>query len=328
MAEEAETEVVDEEESEFETAFAEIAAERDADPVDDEEEEAAEEPPADEVTPAAASTEEAAEPEPEAPDPYEGMTPEVKEKFLALETDRDSLRHTIDSDNGRVRAFQLKVNGLEEQIQEIRQGDPAGPSQSQIANAMKGDDEDWGAFSESYPDVAKAIDKRMEAMGTKVDEAVEATLAPVKQESENLKAEQAKTANEAKVDAVKELYPTWTDAVKTERFSTWLTSQPQGVSSLSESDDARDASTLIGLYDAYLVAEGQPSIKADPIESGVTEVPGKTGATDLAARRAQQLSDGESVPSKKAGVQTDGPELDEFEAAFNVFAKRKAQKRA
>ncbi len=104
-----------------------------------------------------------------------------------------------------------------------------------------------------------------------------------------------------------------------------MTDQPQGVSSLSESEDARDASTLIGLYDAYLVAEGQPSIKADPIESGVKkeEEPGKPEPTELETRRAKQLEDGATVASQKAGIQTDGPELDEFEAAFNVFAKKK-----
>jgi hypothetical protein len=222
----------------------------------------------------------------------------------------------------------LKVNGLEDEIQIIRKGDTSGPSQSQIADAMKGTDDDWGTFIEAYPDVAKAIDKRMEAMGTKVDEALDATLAPVKEATAEAAVAAAKTANTEKVDAVSELYPTWTEAVKTERFETWKASQPQGVSSLSESDDVRDASTLIGLYDAHLVAEGLPSIKADPTESGV-ETPGnKPKPTDLAARRAQQLKDGESVASKKAGVQTDGPEVDEFEAAFNVFAKRKAQNRA
>jgi hypothetical protein len=324
MTEEAES-VVDDE-SEFESAFDEIAAQRDAGPADEEGaagEEATKEPTTEETeeTPAAASSEEAAE---EAPDPYAGMTDEVKAKFMALESDRDALKHTIDSDAGRVRAFQLKVNGLEEEISKIRESGTAGPSQSQIADAMKGSDEDWESFSESYPDVAKAIDKRSAALIAKVDEAVEATLAPVKQESEHLKAEQAKAANEEKVEAVAELYPTWTEAVKTTEFQTWLDEQPQGVSSLSESDDVRDASTLIGLYDAHLVANGHPSLKADPTESGVTETPANTGPTDLASRRAQQLQDGESVPSQKAGIQADGPVEDEFEAAFNVFAKRKA----
>lgn len=319
MANKEVVESVVDDESEFETAFDEIAAERDSDPEIEEEEEETPEP---EPTEAAAEEEPAPDPE-EEPDPYEGMTDEVKAKFIALEGDRDSLKHTIDSDAGRVRAFQLKVNGLENEIQEIRQGGTAGPSQSQIADAMKGTDEDWEGFSESYPDVAKAIDKRMESMGTKVDEAVEATLAPVKEASAEAAATAAKTANEERVEEVKEIYPTWTDEVKKPEFVTWLNEQPQGVSNLSQSEDARDASTLIGLYDAHLVAEGKPSIKADPTESGVNEeTVEKTEPTDLEARRAQQLKDGESVASKKAGVQTDGPVEDEFETAFNVFAKR------
>ena len=317
MAEEASA-VVDEE-SEFETAFAEIAAERDlADPDEDEVEEIA----AEVIEPAPEVVEEV-----EA-DPYAGMTDEVRAKFVALEGDRDSLKHTIDSDAGRVRAFQLKVNGLENQIQTIRQGTTSGPSQTQIADAMKGDDEDWDGFEQAYPDVAKAIDKRMADMGTKIDEAVESTLAPVKEASAKTAADEEKTANEVRVGEVAKAFPTWTDEVKKPEFSTWLDEQPQGVSNLSLSDDTRDASTLMSLYDSHLVAAGQPSIKADPTESGVTVPAASAAPTQLAARRAQQLKDGESVVSKKAGVNTDGPELDEFEAAFAVFAKRKEKQRA
>jgi hypothetical protein len=320
-----EVSVVVDEDSEFETAFAEIAAERDNDSDPDTEE--AEELNDDELT-AAASTEEAAKAVEETPDPYEGMTDEVKAKFVALEGDRDGLQHTIDSDDGRVRAFQLKVNGLETEIQTIRSGATAGPSQTQIADAMKGSDDEWDAFSAAYPDIATVMDKRMGAMGEKIDKAVESTLAPVKEATAKTEAAEAKTANEGRVDEVKLSFPTWTDEVKKPEFSTWLNDQSKGVSDLSMSDDARDASTLIGLYDAHLVASGQPSIKADPIESGVTEEAGKPAPTELEARRAQQLSDGASVASKKAGVVTDGPEEDEFTAAFNVYAKRKDKQRA
>jgi hypothetical protein len=312
----ADEEVVVDDESEFETAFDEIAAERDSDPVEEENEE--------EVVEAAASPEVAAE----ETDPYEGMTDEVKAKFVELEGDRDGLKHTIDSDAGRVRAFQLKVNGLENEIQTIRSGAAAGPSQSQIADAMKGTDDEWEGFTESYPDIAAIMDKRMGKMGDKLEEAVASTLAPLKEESARTAADKVATENKGRVDEVSQEFPTWTDEVKKPEFQTWLNEQPHGVSNLSLSDDTRDASTLIGLYDAHLVAGGQPSIKADPTESGVKVPASKDAPTELETKRAQQLSDGASVASKKAGVNTDGPELDEFEAAFNVFAKRKAQNRA
>jgi hypothetical protein len=325
MSEEAS--VVIDEESEFETAFAEIAAERDnnSDPDTEEEEELNDE----ELT-AAASTEEAAEivVEEDEPDPYEGMTDEVKAKFQALEGDRDGLQHSIDSDAGRVSAFQKKVDALQGEITTIRAGATAGPSQTQIADAMKGSDDEWDAFSQQYPDIASVMDKRLGAMGEKMDEAVAATLAPVNEATAKTAAEKATTANEERVDEVKVDFPTWTDEVKKPEFSTWMNEQSKGVADLGESDDARDASTLLGLYDAHLVANGHPSIKADPTESGVNEDTGKPVPTELETRRAKQLEDGASVASKKAGVNTDGPETSEFEAAFDVFAKRKDKQRA
>jgi hypothetical protein len=311
MAEE-ETAVASEvdDQSEFEAAFNEIADAVAPDPVEIEEEIEEE----DAVPALAAEVDD---------DPYAGMTDEVKAKFEALETDRDSLKHTLDSDAGRVRAYQQQVTGLTDEITKIRAGATSGPTMSQISEAMVGGDDDWTAFSTSYPDVASAIDKRMEKLGKATETAVEQTLAPVKEQTARDNATAAKNANAERVAQVAVDFPTWTDAVKTTEFEGWLTGQPMGVAQLADSDDPRDASTLIGLYDSHLVANGKPTLKADP-PTGVDEVP----LTPLEKKRAQQLEDGAAPPSKKSGVNTDGPETTEFEAAFEVFARKQEQKRA
>ena len=310
--EEVEVSEVDDE-SEFDAAFNEIAEERDSDPV---EEEIVDEVP-----------EETPEPEPvaveEEVDPYEGMTDEVKEKFIALEGTKDSLQHTIDSDAGRVRAYQLKVNDLETEIQTIRQGATTGPSMSQISEAMKGTDEEWDKFGESYPDVAGAIDRRLERVGTATETAIAETLKPINDKANIDAYNQRATANKTRVAEVAETFPTWTEAVKTPDFEGWLASQPHGVAQLAESDDTRDASTLIGLYDTHLVANGKPSLRVDP-PTGVNEVQ----PTELEKKRAKQLEDGAAPASKKAGINTDGPETTEFDAAFAVFAAKKERQRA
>jgi hypothetical protein len=297
-------------ESEFDTAFNEIAEERDSDPV---EEEVVDEVP-----------EETPEPEPVVEvDPYEGMTEEVKAKFLALEGSKDSLQHTIDSDAGRVRAFQLKVNDLETEIKTIRTGATAGPSMSQISDAMKGTDEEWDKFGESYPDVAGAIDRRLEKVGVATETAIAETLKPINEKANVDAHNQRATENKTRVAEVAETFPTWTEAVKTTEFESWLAGQPHGVAQLAESDDTRDASTLIGLYDTHLVADGKPTLRVDP-PTGVNEVQ----LTELEKKRAKQLEDGASPASKKAGINTDGPDTTEFENAFAVFAKKKERQRA
>jgi hypothetical protein len=171
----------------------------------------------------------------------------------------------------------------------------------------------------------------MNKLGKATESAVEQTLAPVKEQAERDKATLQQTENEKRVAAVSAEFPTWTEAVKTPDFSDWLTGQPLGVANLAESDDPRDASTLISLYDSHLIANKKPSLRADPA-TGVNEEGKEHGEerqlTQLERKRQQQLADGASVASKKSGVNTDGPATSEFEAAFEVFAKKKERQRA
>jgi len=319
----AKEEIVSEvnDESEFDTAFNEIAESRLVDdPAEEEDDDEAEITA--ESDPDTEETEEA--------DPYEGMTEAVKAKFIALEESKNALQHRMDSDDGRVRAYQMKVNGLQNEINKIRAGAPAGPTMSQISSAMVGSDEDWDNFGKSYPDVAAAIDRRLDKLGKATESAVEETLKPVKEKAQQDELKKQQTDNEARVAAVAEVYPTWTEAVKTPDFEAWLADQPLGVYHLAESDDPRDASTLIGLYDSHLVTSGKPTLKADP-PTGVNKVE-KTvedrQLTELERKRRKQLEDGASVASRKAGVNTDGPATSEFEAAFEVFARKKERQRA
>jgi hypothetical protein len=309
-------------ESEYDDAFAEFAQDRDTD--DDPQELELE--PEGEGHRAQAGDEPlvtAPDPDQEEEDAYAGMTPEVKAKFVALEDNTKSLQHTIDSDAGRVSAFQRKINNLERQQQAAPR---AQPSSSQIADAMKGSDAQWDQFKEDYPEVAQALDNRFAAMGVAAQDSIDQTLAPVKEHQAHIAQVDASNAHKARIDKVAEVYPTWTAEVKKPEFNSWLSTQPPGVQALSESDDTEDASTLIGLYDGHLVAEGQPTLKADPGSTSVNEVPADT--TRANTRRQQQLEAGTTVPSKPARVDGTAEAGSEFEDAFAVFAKRKeAQQR-
>lgn len=280
-----------------------------------------------------------AEAEPE-PDPYAGMTPEVKAKFQALETDRDRLVHQVSSDKGRVTAFQKKVEGLQAEINTIRAGSTAGrsqPTSADIAEAMRGSDEDWQQFSVDYPEIARAIDKRFESTGKKTAEVIGSTLKPVTDRMAKADADAADTVNQERVAAVAETYPTWTEAVQTDDFEAWLLEQTPGTQGLAASDDPRDATELLGKYDAHLVANGQPSLRA-VADDNLTEPdvdankddgkPKGLEPSEIERRRQQQLEDGIASPSKRAGIDADAEAEDEFEAAFNAFANRKEAKRA
>lgn len=307
-----------EDESEFDEAFAEFAQGRDAD-ADDQELEVELEPEG-EGHRAQAGPEEtpALEPAEEEADSYAGMTDEVKARFMALEENSAALQHTIDSDAGRVSAFQRKINLMERQQQAAPR---AQPSTTQIADAMKGSSTQWDQFKEDYPEVAAALDSRFEALGVAAQDSIDQTLAPVRDHQAHIQQVDASNDKKARVDAVAEVYPTWTKAVKEPEFNSWLIDQPPGVQALQDSDDTSDASTLIGLYDTHLVANGKPTLKADP-EPGVTEVV-VPAPSPQANKRAQQLEAGTTVQSKSARVDGTAEAGDDFDAAFAVFAKRR-----
>lgn len=257
--------------------------------------------------------------------PFDGWPQDAIDRYNSQLAQTNRLQHQIDSDSGRVSAFQKKVNDLESTINEIKSGsNKAQPTDEEITDAMAGDDAEWGAFKEDYPEVAAAIDKRFDTQQGEVDKKIETTLAPVIEKQEKDAATEAETAATAAYGEVAKDFPTWQDAVKKQEYHDWFATQPPGVQNLGESADPADASTLIGLYDDYRVGQGHPTIKAKPDpepDPGVT-----TEADELAKRRAQQLQDGETIPSKSARVNPDTEAPDEFEAAFNAFAARKEAK--
>lgn len=260
-------------------------------------------------------------------DPYAGMDEATKERFVSMEESNKSLQHRIDSDNGRVGALQRKINGLEGDIQTIRSTSTKDqPSTEQITEAMA-TDENWDKFAEDYPEVAAAIDGRLGKHQEAIDvslgaqnEQINNTLAPVVQKQVD---DDMKEAN----DAVAEEFPTWQDAVVTQDFNDWISTQSPGVQGLADSDDVQDASSLIGLYDSHLVANGKQSLrKTDHSESDVVV---EDQATELEQKRQRQLDDGATIPSKAARIDPTAESEGEFEDAFDAFAKRKdAQRQA
>ena len=322
------------EETEFETAFAEFAEK------DQPEESELEEQPQDKKSDAEESEEETKaegeeKPAAEEVDPYAGMSDEVKEQFITLEKDKEDLQHRLKSDAGRVSAFQRQINILTDTVDNLRADSKPEdrPSDKQIADAMKGTDDDWDEFKQDYPTVAEAIDRRFEKFGESAQEAIDNTLKPVTSRLDEVVESNQAEAADNKAAEVAEVYPTWQEAVAKPEFTEWLNDQSPGVTALAGSDDTKDATTLLRLYDEHLVSGGKDSLKApDPTEPGVKdkeeEAQGGAEPTELQKRRAQQLEDGTAIPSKGAGIDPDGGQSGtEFEQAFEFFAKKKQAQR-
>lgn len=335
MTEEAIEEV---EKSDFELAFNELAEARES-PASTElpdEETAKEEDKAESALDTKSEPEDKnKEVEPAGDNPFEGWPTEAVHRYKSQLELSNKLQHQINSDSGRVSAFQKKVNDLEATIEQIKtDSSKEQPTEQQITDAMSGGDADWKEFSDDYPEVAAAIDKRFDAqqkdinskLDTKqseIDSKLDTTLAPVIEKQHRDEAIEAETATNESYAEVAKTYPTWQNVVQKQEYNDWYVSQSPGIQALGDSADVNDASTLIGLYDDYRVANGHPTMKADPEpDPGVT-----TEANELAERRKRQLEDGKTIPSKSARVDPDAESgEDEFERSFNAFAARKEAK--
>lgn len=330
-------EVATVEDTDFEDAFEEFSSAKDssseqlASPADQDEEASTHNPEDDEAVASKSGSDEDPSKKREADssgdDEFISSLPEsAQARFKQLMDEKADLQHKFNSNTGRVTAFQKKVQTLQDEINEIRSGPTSGgqPSQQQIVDAMKGTPEDWNQFTQDYPEIATVIDNRFELMAQATQTAVDSTLAPVRAYQQATAQREADTALAESEQAVAEVFPTWTEEVKTPDFKAWLESQSPGVASLADSDDTEDAKTLIGLYDAHLVTSGKSSIKKQsPTEPGAdNEKPGEQNN-----RRQQQLQAGANVRTKNVGIDTTDAPLDEYEAAFNHFASQKDKSR-
>lgn len=329
-------ELEEKEHDDFEAAFNEEAEKREAPPEDDEPDDIAsiEDTPPGHVNAAdtPAATDE--DPAPAADDGFKGWNPEAVETFNketegwpegAVDSyktkinENNQLNHRINSDNGRVSAFQRKINNLEHEIATIQKGPGEQPSNEEITDAMA-TDEGWNQFKEDYPEVAEAIDARLDnALGE-----VNTKIAPVVEKAQQDRATEAEAAQEEAYGEVAKEFPTWQTAVQEDVFQNWMATQPPGVQALAASDDPRDASTLIGKYDDHRVASNLPSLKADHVPDD-TVVDNTDEVDEVAQRRERQLEDGTTLPSQKTRIDVNAEPTDGFEAAFNAFAAKKVR---
>lgn len=267
-------------------------------------------------------------------DPYAGMSDEVKTRFQALETQNKDLDHKLQSNIGRVSGLQRKANNLEKENSRLKAAadvDDDQPTADQITAALSGNDEDWDQFKEDYPAIASTIDKRLQAMGGAIEETIKTAVKPVESRLDQADEDAELAAYSAAVNEVSETYPEWTKAVKTDEFAAWLTEQAPGIAALASSDDPADASELISRYDDFLVSEGKPSLKATPDDDGGDNTEDTAGSkeqekSEIEKRRERQIKDGAAPASKPAGVSPGGEGTDgdsEFEAAFNFYADKK-----
>lgn len=280
---------------------------------------------ADEEPEAAAEPEQTAGEENEAQDeqpPAEGgdAQPELTEREQELQTRLDRLQQSEASQRGRVGALQRQINEFRRQQSapqqsgqqpatpptDTTQGDAEQQGDQKQAIAEEHGSEDWSAFQQDFPDIAKALNARFEQLG-RIEERVNQRISSVEQSVQPMQEQAHQQYLADQTRALEARHSDWQQVVNAPAFQEWLQQQPQWMQSQMESDNADDASALLDFY------------KATSQQAGSDDR--ATAEQAEREKRTQRLAQSQTPQRRGVGPRQAVP--DEFEAAFNYYAKKR-----
>lgn len=213
----------------------------------------------------------------------------VESKLKTANEEAQKWMHKYNSDLGRQNAYQKQIEELKQQNNALRQ------------QASGKDNSKPDTLTEDYPDIAEGTDSRI----NKATEPLMQKIAELEQKLTPIEEKQQQDAIGAQYNKLEQEHPDYVEISKDPVFHNWLGTQPLPVRAMIESEDASEASYLLKLYknDKGLV----------PTEE---EAP-----SELKQRREKQLRQAQNVPSRGGRSQEIVPPNDDFEAAFDYFAK-------
>ena len=241
-------------------------------------------------------------------------------RLEALERENQRLKQSEASQRGRVGAYQRQINELQRQMQERQQAaQQAQQPPQRDGQAPEGDDqqrqdmaqsmglEDWDAFKEDFPDMARAFEARL-AADRQERARLEERLAEYEPALQSIQQQAQEQHLQAQEDALAARHPDWREVVAAPQFAEWLNQQPESLQRLTTSDDAAEAAALLDMYRAQT---------------------GTLSGTDSRAathdRRQQRLANAQGVSRRGAAPRSGAP--DDFDAAFDHYAAKKARHR-
>ena len=213
----------------------------------------------------------------------------VESKLKTANEEAQKWMHKYNSDLGRQNAYQKQIEELKQQNNALRQ------------QASGKDNSKPDTLTEDYPDIAEGTDSRI----NKATEPLMQKIAELEQKLTPIEAKQQQDAIGLQYNKLEQEHPDYVEISKDPVFHNWLGTQPLPVRAMIESEDASEASYLLKLYknDKGLV----PTQEEAPSE--------------LKQRREKQLRQAQNVPSRGGRSQEIVPPNDDFEAAFDYFAK-------
>lgn len=240
----------------------------------------------------------------------ERQTDNVSERLKVLEAENEKLKHSEASQRGRLGAYQRQINQLQSQLQQVQNTPGTSEKDDQQARQDAADAagvKDWEALKEDFPEVAKALDARLESEKFQIQEdrqkqaQLEQQLAELQSAVQPIQQQAQDQYLKSQVDALEARHPDWRELVSAPAFAEWLDQQPPSLQKLKESNDAAEAAALVDLY------KGQTG-----------QVVAESNSAD---KRQERLASAQTV-SRRGSAQKGGVPED-FEAAFNHYATKR-----
>lgn len=185
-------------------------------------------------------------------DPYEGLSPGLKQKL----TEFDQLANRTRKLEGHVGSLTAEKQRIADELAALK-ALPArqAPSQQQVAAAVKSNVK-WEALAKDFPEWAEAVDERLSASTAQPD--IEALRSQIREEltgslttdiTAKVSAQIEKTVGMKVLNAV---HPNWVATVNTPAFVEWQKAQPPEIQALAQSDAPEDAMAMIGSFKAQV----------------------------------------------------------------------------
>lgn len=220
-----------------------------------------------------------------------------------LKRERDDYKHRFDSNAGRIAAYQRQLDDYQQQIQQVQQSSGS-KKEARETLAQEFNDSSWDELKEDFPEIAHALDSRLKKL-----EDIESRLSGFEKKIQPLEQNLSEQTLSREYAALEAAHPDWRDIAQSVEFADWVNTQPTPVRSLIQSKNAADAAYLLNTYKAL---NGQ--LNTEP-----------SHGSSVQAERNQKLRQSMSVPARRA-QRRDIPD-DDFEAAFNSFARARGSSR-
>ncbi|QJQ93918.1 MULTISPECIES: hypothetical protein [Halomonadaceae] len=261
--------------------------------------------------------------EDQAPEPDHGKDDEapaeLSEGDEAQASDDDlkarlqQLEHSERSQRGRVGALSRQLQERDRIIAELkgRQAAPQ-PTPSKTGESKDVQDQkqaiadehgvdDWDAFRNDFPDIAKALDSRFEHM-SRMEERINSRLEEVNGAIQPIQQQAHEQHLAGQFAALEARHADWREVVSAPAFQQWLEQQPEWMQKQVESENADDASALLDIY------------------KGLHPPPGES-RNDTREQRNNRLAQAQTVSRRGSPRPSGAP--DDFEGAFNHFASKR-----